>query len=112
MYQNSPGNGTLFVPKAGYDGKNDGKSFIRSNDGNRTCVLAWDPCDTGLSFDNGDAVFGACCSGLRVHGGWRLKLSMSGCATHWHYNVILSNKTYTAADGKVNTSFDYLEEAL
>jgi hypothetical protein len=37
---------------------------------------------------------------------------MSGCATHWHYNFILSNKTYTAADGKVNTSFDYLEEAL
>ena len=111
LYESGRGNGTLFVPKGTYDGTADGKSFIRNGNGNRSCALAWDACEDGPRFDNGNLVWGSCCSGLKVNGGWGLRTSSSGCAVHWHYNVVLSNRTYTAADGKVAADFIYLEEA-
>ena len=105
------GNGTLFVPRGAYDGTTDGKSFVRNGNGNRSCALAWDACEAGPRFDNGHPVWGSCCSALKVNGGWGLRTSVSGCGVHWHYDMVLSNRTYTAADGKVATTFIYLEAA-
>ena len=86
--------------------------FVRNSNGNQSCALAWNACESGISFDNGHPVWGSCCSGLRVHGGCGLRTSSSGCALQWKYSVTLSIRTYTADDGKVATNFIYLEEAL
>ena len=108
----SGGNGTLFVPREGYDGTVDGIAFARNSNGNHSCALAWDTCEDGVKFDNGHAVWGSCCSGLKVNGAWGLKSSTAGCGMQWHYRMDLSNRTYTAVDGMVSTNFIYLEEAL
>ena len=108
----SGGNGTLFVPREGYDGTIDGIAFARNSNGNHSCALAWDTCEDGVKFDNGHAVWGSCCSGLKVNGAWGLKSSTAGCGMQWHYRMDLSNRTYTAVDGMVSTNFIYLEEAL
>ena len=73
-------------------------AFVRNSNRNQSCA-------------HGNPVWGSCCSGLRVNGGWALRTSVSGCAVHWHYTVQLSKKAYTAADGKVAIDFIYLEGA-
>lgn len=112
LFENG-GNGSLFVPRGTYDGAKDGKNFVRNSNGNHSCALAWDSCEAGIAFDNGRPVWGSCCSALRVHGTWGLKTSSSGCGVKWKYDMVLSNRTYTAADGKVAlaSSIVYLEEA-